>query len=400
MPHAEDFTPATSVRALWSEMKRRAPVLGDVIPPLILTGFLLAASTAQQHAAGDAHRIGVSGYLLIVGAGMALALRRRTPVIAYAGSLVCAGAFLIIGNPPGPTLLAPFLGLVAVFGATRSLPVWIASALGGAAFLSVVHGAVNGWSWPVAIFSGVWLCLAAGAGVALDARRRFLRESRERAEWTRRSREEETRRRMVEERLRIAREMHDVIGHSLAVITLQAGVAEHLLAIRPEEARKAVTAIRAVSKQALAELRTELAALRGEGLSESDRMPTPGLSSIPALAAQMRDAGLRIDLDLPKSDDVPEIVSTAAYRIVQESLTNVARHAGTGTKVTVRAVLATDRLELEILDDGIGVHVPPLEGGGLQGMRERVAVLGGDFFAGSRLEGGFRVWASLPVGGR
>ena len=400
VPHAEEVTPATSVRALWSEMTRRTPVLRDVIPPLVLTGFLVAASTAQQHATGDAHRIGAGGYLLIVGAGMALALRRRTPLSAYAGSLACAGLFLVLGNPPGPTLLAPFLGLLGVLGATRSLPVWVASTVGGAAFLSVVHGVVNGWSWPVAIFAGVWLCLAAGAGVALDARRRFLRESRARAEWTRRSREEEARRRMVEERLRIAREMHDVIGHSLAVITLQAGVAEHLLATRPEEARKAVTAIRGVSKQALAELRTELAALRGEGLADSDRMPTPGLSSIPALAAQMREAGLGIDLDLPTGNDVPEIVSTAAYRIVQELLTNVARHSGTGTKVTVRAVLDTDRLELEVLDDGIGVHTPPPEGGGLQGMRERAVALGGDFSAGGRPEGGFRVWASLPLGGR
>jgi signal transduction histidine kinase len=253
----------------------------------------------------------------------------------------------------------------------------------------------------VALFAGVWVCLAAVAGIALDARRRLLRESRARAEWTQRSREEEARRRMVEERLRIAREMHDVIGHSLAVISLQAGVAEHLLASRPEEARKAVTAIRGVSKQALTELRSELAALRGEGLAGPDRRPTPGLSAVPALAAQMRDAGLRIDLDLPqRGDEVPEIVSTAAYRIVQESLTNVARHAGTSTRASVRVVLEPDRLELEIVDDGIGVSEPPREGGGLQGMRERAAALAGAFSAGRRPEGGFRVWASLPLGGR
>src|SRR4029077_9862241 len=175
-----------------------------------------------------------------------------------------------------------------------------------------VHGAVYGWSWPVALFAGIWVCVAAIAGIALEARRRFLSESRARAEWTQRSREEEARRRMVEERLQIAREMHDVIGHSLAVISLQAGVAEHLLASRPEEARKAVTAIRGASKQALTELRSELAALRGDGLASADRMPTPGLSAVPALAAQMRDAGLRIDLELPQRGDVvPEIVSTA-----------------------------------------------------------------------------------------
>jgi signal transduction histidine kinase len=382
-------------------MARRAPLAAHLIPALLLTVFLVAASTAQQRATGDAHRIGVGGYVLLVGAAMALALRRRWPRLAYAGSLACTGAYLLVGDPPGPILLAPLLGLVAVLGATRSLPIWIVSTLGGAGVLSAVHGAVYGWSWPVALFAGVWVCVAALAGIALDARRRFLRESHARAEWTQRSREEEARRRMVEERLRIAREMHDVIGHSLAVISLQAGVAEHLLASRPEEARKAVSAIRGVSKQALTELRSELAALRGDGLAGADRRPTPGLSAVPALAAQMRDAGLQIDLDLPqRGDEVPEIVSTAAYRIVQESLTNVARHAGTGTRARVRAVLEPDRLELEIVDDGIGVSEPPREGGGLQGMRERAAALAGAFSAGKRPEGGFRVWASLPLEGR
>ena len=401
IPYSGEIRSSASPRALWAEMARRAPVAADLVPALVLTGFLAAASTAEQHATGGAHHIGVRGYLLLAGAAMALALRRRWPRLAYAGSLACTSAYLLVGNPPGPILLAPFLGLVVVLGATRSLPAWIAWALGGAGLLGAVHGAVYGWSWPVALFAGVWVVIAAVAGIAVEARRRFLRESRARAEWTQRSRDEEARRRLVEERLQIAREMHDVIGHSLAVISLQAGVAEHLLASRPEEARKAVTAIRGVSKQALTELRSELAALRGEGLAGADRRPTPGLSALPALAAQMRDAGLRIDLDLPqRGDDVPEIVSTAAYRIVQESLTNVARHAGTGTRVSVRAVLERDRLELEIIDDGMAVSEPPREGGGLLGMRERAAALAGAFSAGRRPEGGFRVWASLPLGGR
>jgi signal transduction histidine kinase len=401
VPRGGEFTATASPRALWAEIARRAPVVTDLIPALVLTGFLVGASTAQEHATGDAHRIGIGGYLLLVGAAMALALRRRWPPLAYAASLACTGTYLLVGDPPGPILLAPFLGLVVVLAATRSLQIWIVAVLGGACVLSAVHGAVYGWSWPVALFAAVWVCVAALAGIALDARRRFLRESRARAEWTQRSREEEARRRMVEERLRIAREMHDVIGHSLAVITLQAGVAEHLLASRPEEARKAITAIRGVSKQALTELRSELAALRGEGLGGVDRRPTPGLSALPALAAQMRDAGLQIDLELPeRGDEVPEIVSTAAYRIVQESLTNVARHAGSGTRASVRAVLQPDRLDLEIVDDGTGVDEPPREGGGLQGMRERAAALAGAFSAGRRPEGGFRVWASLPLGGR
>ena len=400
-PYSGEFTANAGPRALWAEMARRAPVAADLIPALVLTGFVAAVSTAQLRAVGDMHRIGIAGYLLLFGATMALAFRRRWPLLAYAVSLAFTVAYLLIGDPPGPILLAPFLGLIVVLGATDSLRIWMASVLGGGIVLSAAHGVVYGWSWPVALFAGVWVCVAAVAGIVLDARRRLVRESRARAEWTQRSREEESRRRMVEERLRIAREMHDVIGHSLAVISLQAGVAEHLLASRPDEARKAVSAIRGVSKQALTELRNELAALRGEGLTDADRRPTPGLAAVPALAAQMRDAGLWIDLDLPSGDhELPEIVSTAAYRIVQESLTNVARHAGSDTRAQVHAWLEPDRLEIEIVNDGIGVGEHPREGGGLQGMRERALALGGDFAADGRPEGGFRVWASLPLAGR
>src|ERR1700680_4505181 len=191
MPHGGEVTSPASPRALWAEMARRAPIAADLVTALVLTGFLVAASTAQQRATVDAHRIGAGGYLLLVGAGVAVGLRRRGPRLAYAGSLACTGAYLLVGDPPGPILLAPFLGLVVVLGATRSLPIWIVSTLGGAGVLSAVHGAVYGWSWPVALFAGVWVCVAALAGIALDARRRLLRESRARAEGTQRRRQHE-----------------------------------------------------------------------------------------------------------------------------------------------------------------------------------------------------------------
>ena len=176
-----------------------------------------------------------------------------------------------------------------------------------------------------------------------------------------------------------------MIGHSLAVIS-SGRVAEHLLASRPDQARQAITAIRGVSKQALTS-RAEPAALRG-GVRHADRRRTPGLSGVPP-ASQMRDAGLDVEVDLPKGDyQIPEIVSAAAYRIVQESLTNVARHAGSGATASVRAVLDPNRLELEIVDDGSGTRTPLTEEGELQGMRERVAAVAGAFSAGRRPEGG------------
>jgi signal transduction histidine kinase len=201
---------------------------------------------------------------------------------------------------------------------------------------------------------------------------------------------------MAEERLSIAREMHDVVGHSLAVISLQAGVAEHLLGSRPDEVRKAVAAIRKVSRDALTELRGELALLRGEG-TPAERRPAPDLQALRDLVASMRDAGLDVRLDLNLNQrTIPEVVAAAAYRIAQESLTNVVRHAGAGAHAEVRIRHAGEGLEVEVTDDGRGAQSVP-SGTGIEGMRERVTALGGGFTAGNQPRGGFRVWASIPI---
>jgi signal transduction histidine kinase len=201
---------------------------------------------------------------------------------------------------------------------------------------------------------------------------------------------------MAEERLQIAREMHDVLGHSLAVISLQAGVAEHLLESRPEEVRRAVVAIRQVSRHALSELRSELAVLRGAA-GTGPRVPAPGLDALPGLGAAMRSAGLTVELSVDvDTAAVPEIVAGAAYRIIQESLTNVARHAGTGARAAVRVSRTGERLEVEVVDDGSGAPGGAGAGSGIAGMAERAAALGGECTALNRPEGGFRVRALLP----
>jgi signal transduction histidine kinase len=194
--------------------------------------------------------------------------------------------------------------------------------------------------------------------------------------------------------------MHDVVGHSLAVITLQAGVAEHLLQTRPHEARRAIAAIRDVSKEALAELRTELAVLRDASPANGERMPTPGVRDLPDLVERMRAAGLDVGLENDgDAGKIPDIVAAAAYRIAQESLTNVVRHAGPGAHARVRTLRGDTGIEIEVIDDGTGSQ-NGAEGDGISGMRERVTALGGDFSAGSRPGGGFRVWASLPLSQR
>ena len=374
----------------------RPPALvADLVPPLLLAALLLAITPAEARTFSHAQPLGPVPLLEIAASALALGLRRRHAVFAYSASVVFAALYLVTGHPPGPIFIAPFLGLVGVIARTRPA-VWAGAAAGGAGVLALAHGAGSGWTYPVAIFAGAWLLAAVGVAGGLRARRRYLGEVQARVRMTERSREEEARRRMAEERLQIAREMHDVVGHSLAVITLQAGVAEHLLETRPHEARRAISAIRDVSKVALGELRTELAVLRGTASSNGERTPTPGLRDLPDLVARMRAAGL--DIALENDADVgrvPDIVASAMYRIAQESLTNVVRHAGPGARASVRTHRTDACIEVEVIDTGTGAR-DGAEGDGINGMRERVTALGGDFSAGSRPGGGFRVWASLP----
>jgi signal transduction histidine kinase len=371
-------------------------LLVDVAPPLLLTIFLLAVSPLESRGFAHVHPLDATALLLLAGSALVLVVRRRAAVLAYGASVGLAAAYLGLGHPPGPLYLAPFFGLVAVLARFRPL-LWVVAAVLGAGVLTLAHGIAMGWSYPVAIFAGVWLLVALAVGGVLRVRRRFASEVSARMQLVQHSREEEARRRMAEERLRIAREMHDVVGHSLAVISLQAGVAEHLLESRPEEVRRAVAAIREVSKQALADLRVELALLRGNGSQPGERAPAPGLQDLPELVARMRAAGLDAGLESrgehPNSSD---IVASAAYRIVQESLTNVVRHAGPAARAEVRTTATDKALEIEVVDDGAGSSAPDADGDGLAGMRDRALALGGDFSAGNRPGGGFRVWASLP----
>jgi signal transduction histidine kinase len=375
-------------------MIRRSALAVDTALALLFAAFVVAVSEVRAgHGAGpfDAWAL-----RLLAGAALTLSVRRLLPLVAYAGTLAFTATYLLAGYAPGPVFLVPFASLLTVV-AVCPTRLWAAAAVVGAAVLALAHGVGSGWSLGTGIFALAWLVLAGGFGAGLQVRRRFLAEVQAQAHWAERSREEQARRRMAEERLRIAREMHDVVGHSLAVISLQAGVAEHLLDSRPEDVRRAIAAIRQVSRSALADLRMELALLRGEGREAAARVPTPGLSALPELVASVRQAGLdvRLDMQVPEGS-VPEIVSAAAYRIVQESLTNVARHAGAGVRAKVRLRAVDGTLDVEVADDGPGAATATPEGSGLTGMRERAAALGGTFQAGNAPGGGFCVRASLP----
>jgi signal transduction histidine kinase len=402
----------------------------------LVVDVLLAAGVAVVQIVGSvaSQRIGASptwrpldgwAYLLLVVGPVALLFRRRWPLGVLAVALACGLAYGARTYPEGPSQLAiyPALWTVALTVAPR--PAWLAAgvtALAVAAAELLFYGDTMFDGEP--LYAAVTVLAAMWWGESVRARRSYVAELRDRAERAERTREEEARRRVDEERLRIARELHDVVSHTIGVISVQAGVAAHLLHRRPDKAADSLAAIRQASDEALGELHAMLGVLRERDgdAGGAPLSPAPGLAELDALVAQAAGAGVEVRVSLEgEPRRLPPAVDLACYRVVQESLTNVARHAGASrADITVRH--HDGRVEVEVVDDGDGV-VPPSAatdslrpagspvgdrqvrrsgrpGQGLVGMHERVAGLGGEFTAGRRPGGGFRVQASLPVGGQ
>jgi signal transduction histidine kinase len=241
----------------------------------------------------------------------------------------------------------------------------------------------------------LWATGAVAVGTVVQLRRAAVRTSAERTA-------EADRLRAEEQRLGIAREVHDVVAHSLAMINIQAGVAAHVADRRPDEAKAALLAIKEASRSALADLRATLGVLR----SGDDRSPTPGLGRLPDLINVASAAGITVVAD-GDAGVLPAPVDVAAYRILQECLTNVVRHGKGADTVTIRLARTEDELEIIVLDNGsdtgrdAGKAVKPVTvgGNGLRGMAERAQALGGDVVAGPTATGGFQVHARLPLTG-
>jgi signal transduction histidine kinase len=328
-------------------------------------------------------------------AGLAFAVRRPLPVLTFA--LVVAAIIVYgIADQPGGPIYATVFGAAFNLAAYRGIRTWLPWSLAATVALVTTRWVADGFSLhlvPVAVLLVITPKLADDIVRTRRLRMEALEARLDLAE-------QETMRRVAEERLRIAREVHDVVGHGLATITLRAGVADRVADRDPAEVREALRAIRQVSRGSLAELSALLGMLRAEdGDAAAVRAPAADLDALPGLIDGLRDAGLQVELDMDQAGDasMPELVGAASYRIVQEALTNVARHAGPDAHAHVRLARHDGVIEVEVCDDGRGAPAELRRGGGLTGMRERAAALGGRFEAGDAPGGGFRVWASLPV---
>ena len=338
--------------------------------------------------------------LMTLGAA-ALVFRRRAPmaVLALTGSLSVIES--LTGDPRTPVAMSAVIALYTVASTTDRPTTWRVGLL----TMTVLTGtamAAGPLPWYAQENLGIfaWTGIGATAGDAVRSRRAFVQAIRERAERAERTREEEARRRVAEERLRIARDLHDVVAHHIALVNVQAGVAAHVMDKRPDQAKEALAHVREASRSALNELRATVGLLRQSGDPEAPTEPAPGLDRLDELTGTFRSAGLHVEVArADQGTTLSAAVDLAAYRIIQEALTNVQKHAGPQAKAEVSVVRVGPNVEVTVLDDGAGDVPVSRDGGGhgLLGMRERVTALRGTLTTGPRYGGGYRVHAILPV---
>jgi len=368
------------------------PQPADLIVALVILLVTLMTTTAPGHL-----RDGPALIVAVVACG-ALLLRHRLPWVALVVSTVAAEIYLArYQNRNGMLILAaPLFALYTVAELSRRR--WTLTAAG---VLVLGVGAFHTWAVPSRLLGPENLALAAlgalavAAGAAARHRRAYLSEVERRAADAERDRDTETRRRLTEERLRIARDLHDSVGHHLALITVQAAVADHTAPDADPGIHRVLTGIRESSRAALEELRESVGLLRQPGEDPAPRQPAAGLDALDDLLESFRRSGLEVRccVDGP-GRALPWATDHTAYRIVQEALTNARKHAGA---VPASLSLRFDPEAVTVIVDNDGPVPATTDGHGITGMRERVTALGGTFLAGPRPDGGFRVAAVIPV---
>lgn len=393
-------------------MRRRlSPTVIDTGIALVLAGLSVTTLVNLPEDVLENYRRGPDlwAHALVLAQTVPLALRRRNPVAVLA---VVASAFMVDRFLDYPSTIATTAPAFALHAIGSELPPGRSARMGyGVAGLLVAFTMVGvGYSesvgWDTLVTMAIFTMVPVKLGREVHERRRQLVELEERAQRAEQEREERARRAVAEERARIARELHDVVAHQMAVMTLQAEGARRLADGADPRVATALDTIRQAGHDALTELRRMVGLLRtveDDDGAGPDLEPQPGLDRLPALVAQMEEAGLQITVETRgEPRPLPPGVDLSAYRILQESLTNVLKHAGPHARAQVRVGFEEEVLTVEVVDDGQGAArslSPPQEGGhGLVGMQERVALLHGELRVGPRSGGGFEVRARLPLG--
>jgi len=378
-----------------------------------VVGAVHVGLTGAAHAGGSEGEYGLAGVALLVLGVAALPFRHRFPLGAYAVVFGATLAYWSLGYARGPIFfpLIIVLGHLVLTGRRWHAVAGVVAGFVAFPWLGFWIGRADAPTLGALVLLAAWLTTLVSIAEAVRSRR-------DRAEQVARSHAEALRRQATDERMRIARELHDVVAHNMSLISIQAGVALHLLDQRPEQARESLTTIKQASKEALVELRSILGVLRQVDEPDEDdpagagstsvaapRSPVPGLQRLDDLVERSRAAGIdvRVELDpeIGHLADLPRPVDLAAFRIVQESLTNVAKHSDDPVAL-VRIRPDDGGLAVEVLDDGSGRRDPaavtlPGAGAGITGMRERAAAVGGRLQAGPRPGRGFAVRAWLPL---
>jgi len=383
---------------------RSHPLAADALLAATLLTLSLILGLAAQVDPGQ-RTIGGLGWTLIAGVNLALVLRRRSPILALWITTSMTLPYWILDYPDvavGPSLMVVVYSVAAHVDRPRSLRHGVAASAAAlfVALLGVLipQEELPWFSVPInaLLFATAWIL-----GDNLRNRRAYLHELEQNAERMARNRDLETRRALSEERTRIARELHDVVAHSMSVIVVQAGAARRLLDTRPERAAEAIGAIESTGRESLNEMRRILDVLRSDA-NEAELVPAPCLADLDRLIKQYGEAGLPIEIGFEGTRrSLPASIELSAYRIVQESLTNTLKHAGPA-RADVRLTFDPKSLCVEISDDGRGAATEPSSAGagqGLLGMRERVETFGGSLVSGPRTGGGFGVVARFPLNG-
>ena len=353
---------------------------------------------ASRDQADAPRTLDLVAFALLAAGPTALLFRRRRPVAVLAATVAATVAYYVLDYPYGPAFLALIVASYTAITRGHRWGAGLAAGSGYVAYLLLEARVGPDDAAPSVAHAGALAAWILGVLVGSEV----ARGRRERAAEAARTRREEARRRASEERLRIARELHDVVAHNISLINVQAGVALHLIDQQPDQARSALAAIKEASKEALGELRSVLEVLRQSEGEDAPRTPALGLDDLEGLVTRARSAGLDVRVEVEgERHAVPQGIDLAAYRIVQEALTNVVRHAGPAA-ATVRLNYGDSELTVQVEDDGTGGSAGgSVSGGnGIPGMRERVSSLGGAFEAAPQPEGGFRVTARLPLNGR